>query len=169
MPEFHLEDDYLISPGMPIDPIFFEKKIYTLITIFGASNFLYNNFKEDNDYFFTRTKEFEKSEVSELLISIAVISRSYLDTNIVSNNFNKDFLVGKIIFNNTNKEKDLNFRDSCNKIIHATNINFDINKGSNIKDGYIKPIVYLYGSHQEKKWKVIVNIIDFCKAAINLF
>lgn len=169
MSELHLEDNYLISPGLPVDPIFFEKKVYTLITIFGASNFLYSNFKKDNNDFFIRSKEFEKSEGSELLISIAVISRSYLDTSSVDNNFNKDCLVGKIIFNNINKEEGLNFRESCNKIIHATNINFDIDKGNNIKDGYIKPIVYLYGSYKGKEWKATVNIIDFCKAAINSF
>jgi len=167
MSEFELRGNYLISSSYPVDPIFFEENIYKLITIFGSSEFLFNNFKEDSEYFFERAKEFEISKASEILISLAVMSRSFLDSGIISKESCKKQIVGKIIVDKKNKP--LNFRDSCNKIIHAESINFDISNSKSIKDGFLNPIVYLYGEYQDSQWKAIVNIIDFCKAANDSF
>lgn len=167
MSEIDLKNNYLGYNGYPIDTVFFEENIYKLITIFGASEFLYNNFKNDNKNFFDRAKKFEESKVSEILISLAIMSRSFLDSNIVNIDTNKEDHVGYIIIHG--KEKKLSFRESCNKIVHAEHINFDINKSESVQDGFLSPIVYLYGVYQCDKWKVTINIVDFCKGAINCF
>jgi len=167
MPEIDLRNNYLAYNGYPIDTVFFEENIYKLITIFGASEFLYNNFKNDNKNFFDRAKKFEESKVSEILISLAIMSRSFLDSGSVNIDTNKDDHVGYIIIQE--KEKKLSFRETCNKIIHAKNINFDVNKSESVQGGFLSPIVYLYGEHQDDKWRAVINIVDFCKEAINCF
>lgn len=157
MPEIDLRSNYLAFPGYPIDTVFFQESIYKLITIFGSSEFLYNNFKNNNKDFFNRAKKFEESKVSEILISLAIMSRSFLDSCHVSTDSYTDYCVGHIVVNY--KEKHINFKEACNKIMHAKNINFDISRSESMQDGFLNPIVYLYGEYQGDKWRAVINII----------
>ncbi len=165
MSEFDLKNNYLIPDGYPIDLVFFQENIYKLITIFGSSEFLYNNFK--NEYFFKMAKIFERSKASELIISLAIMSRILLDSSNIDNESCKKNLVGKIIINDETKA--LNFRESCNKIIHAKHINFDNDKAENIEDGFLRSAIYLYGDKNGNNWKAIINIVSFCKGAIDSY
>jgi len=176
MAEFHLENNYLYDNGLKVDPVLFDKKIWELITVFGSSKFLYKNFEEEKD-FFEKAKNFELSKISELLISIAVMARSLIDNSSYIEDDNDDRIVGSIVYGDSNNPNKLKFRMACNKIIHLENINFDIDEGVNIKNGFINPIVYLYGEEyqgggEEKnkiKWKATIDIIKFCKKALKSF
>jgi hypothetical protein len=62
----------------------------------------------------------------------------------------------------------LTLREACNKIIHATEINYDsvIPDRSNNPDRegvYLRPHLYLYGTKNKKGWRAKLSIVDFVK------
>ena len=66
----------------------------------------------------------------------------------------------------------LNLREACNKIIHATRINFDIERLDGGEVGrpagfatYLRPIIYLYGEHRGAEWRASLNILEFVHSA----
>jgi hypothetical protein len=59
----------------------------------------------------------------------------------------------------------LNLRESCNKIIHALQFHYDIEKTEDRE--IINPTVYLYGSRGSKEWKATLEVVDFIKHYIN--
>lgn len=50
MAELDLRKNYLHQPGWPINNLSLEEMVYRLITVIGSSQFLYDNFNED-EYF----------------------------------------------------------------------------------------------------------------------
>lgn len=62
----------------------------------------------------------------------------------------------------------LDFREACNKIIHAKRVHFDIAVHEKTGVDYLNPVVYLYGSKGEKEWKATLDITQFCRAAGNV-
>ncbi len=81
---------------------------------------------------------------------------------------NRKVSVGRLYSDQEKPEnKDLIFREACNKIIHSDHINFDITDVSTVYAGYLNPKVYLYGSLGEQHWKAEVDIYEFVKEAYN--
>lgn len=115
----------------------------------------------------------EKSEISRLLINIASYYRvkyddgawahaEWLDENYVDvGSLSEDLSV-------TAKPLRLNFREACNKIIHAKKVHFDGGINEKTKSPYVNPIIYLYGDKGGKSWKATLDIVEFCKAAGNV-
>ncbi|AJQ93388.1 hypothetical Protein YC6258_01341 [Gynuella sunshinyii YC6258] len=64
-------------------------------------------------------------------------------------------------------EVDLTYRESCNKIIHATKVNFDYSDSDPHFGGSLNPIVHLYGEHYKYSWKAVLNIENFIESAWN--
>jgi len=162
MTEFDLRDNYLYSAGWPIDNTSLEDVIYRVIAIIGSSKFLYDNFRDDS-YLFDRMKEIEIAKLSELLIVIAIICRSLIDSSVDKSITGKDEIVGTITINGIDKL--LTFRESCNKIIHARNINFDIEESQSIRAGFLNHFIYLYGNMGDNEWRAAIDLIKFCKQA----
>lgn len=162
MAEFDLRDNHLYSAGWPIDGTSLEDMVYRVIAIIGSSKFLYDNFRDDG-YLFDRMKEIEMAKLSELLIAIAIICRSLIDSSIDKSITRKDEIVGTITENEIDKL--LTFRESCNKIVHAREINFDIEENQSIRDGFLNHFIYLYGNMGDTEWKATIDLIKFCKQA----
>jgi hypothetical protein len=66
------------------------------------------------------------------------------------------------------KTEDLTLREACNKIIHATKVNYDEedpDPGYNPDQigVYLRPYLYLYGTRDGREWKAELLIIEFAK------
>jgi hypothetical protein len=61
----------------------------------------------------------------------------------------------------------LKLREACNKIIHATDIRFDVvtpdKANPDEEDAYILPRLYLYGKKDRSDWRAVLSIVDFVK------
>ncbi len=161
MSEFNTRENYLISEGCPFSESILYKKVYELLSTFGSSKFIYDNLKNDGTLFI-KMKEIERQKTSELIISIAAISRNLVDENNLTNIDIRNKIVGTI------NNKDISFRRTCSKILHSEHINFDIENGKNLFDGYLNPTVYLFGEENKKQWKLKLKILDFCSCAGNI-
>jgi len=66
----------------------------------------------------------------------------------------------------------LSMREACNKIVHATKVNYDVERldGGPVEElgispPYLRPTVYLYGSHRKVTWKCALDVIRFVRGA----
>lgn len=66
----------------------------------------------------------------------------------------------------------LSLREACNKILHATRINFDVERldGGDINQvgispPYLHPTIYLYGTHRGRAWKATLDVMAFIRGA----
>ena len=62
----------------------------------------------------------------------------------------------------------LRLREACNKIIHATDIRFDVvvpDAATNPDEegAYCLPQLYLYGSKGHNDWRAELSLIDFAR------
>lgn len=168
MSDFDLRNNPFVN-GYPIESQRLSLDIYQLTCIFASSKTLWKlQGGGDGGTVWGWNKEsFELSEVSRLLISIAASCRNIMDSFGISKEVTGlDSVPCGILYPNLEQKKvkkDLLFREACNKIIHATGINFDLSKAHNIKTGYLNPFVYLYGELQGKKWKVKLDVYHFCE------
>lgn len=126
-----------------------------------------NNFKES----------FEKIFFKEL-IELAGLIRAILDMHsLVSENYG---IVGKLE-NDSIKIENLNYRQSCNKIIHAEyySIEFEVTNLHPLDNGkngyndskvstYKNPIIITEGIYKKKKWKSELSFIKFMDETLNI-
>ncbi len=175
MSELDLKFNYLRSDGYPHNSILLWNDLYFLAAIFGASKEI-SKLKEKEDgrkdfSLFSVFREFEYSEISRRLLSAAIICRNKIQTE--GNEMQNNRKIGILKYEKL-KNKELNLNQACNKIIHASNINFDLTNNSNIKSGYLRPIIYLYGKEFSKKdkmdleWKATLKIFPFIKAVFDI-
>jgi hypothetical protein len=66
----------------------------------------------------------------------------------------------------------LSMREACNKIVHATKVNYDVERldGGPVKEHgisppYMRPTVYLYGSQRKVTWRCALDVIQFVRGA----
>ena len=64
---------------------------------------------------------------------------------------------------------DLNLRASCNKIIHAKLLNFDVNHENPVYSRHLNPTVYLHGVYKKVPWYAELNIKLWVAEASTLF
>lgn len=58
----------------------------------------------------------------------------------------------------------LRLREACNKIIHATDIRFDMEMSKAGRNRpYYRPFIVLYGKKGQRNWRAELSIIDFVK------
>jgi hypothetical protein len=72
------------------------------------------------------------------------------------------------------KKEVLTLRQACNKIIHATEISYDLvvpDKAHNpdYEGAYIRPRLYLYGELDRRRWRAVLSIVDFAKWGTTAF
>ena len=123
-------------------------------------------------------KELFKKVFFTKLIELAGLIRAILDMH---NLRPKEYgIVGKIEYENKEIEK-LDYRESCNKIIHADYYTIEFKKVDshpldNGKNGYNKskyenyknPIIIIEGFYKNKKWKSELNFIRFIDHTLNV-
>jgi hypothetical protein len=67
------------------------------------------------------------------------------------------------------KVEALPLREACNKIIHATEIRFDVvsPRGHlpNYPGSYIRPQLYLYGKKGRLEWRAKLSMVEFARRA----
>lgn len=63
------------------------------------------------------------------------------------------------------KSRPLKLRDACNKIIHATEIHWDI-AGKYVDERYARPIVYFYGVEKKVRWRAKLMLIQFVRRSV---
>ncbi len=152
--------------GYPKEEMVLLIDLYRLISIFGSSEYI-STFRSDRDdishYSINAIfRNFEYTEISRLLISLAAQLRNILDNNCDIDE-KQEFIVGEIKHQKKEEKEDLLLRDACNKILHAENINFDLSENNTIYSGYLNPIIYLYSNNSEYNWKAKLDIKSFTK------
>lgn len=157
--------------GTTINPIYFWTEMYSLCTFFGASKNIYKNYfdakQRYNEYsIFNIFKDIEFTEAQKRLISIAIICRNELENNGKRGLELEENNIGTILIKN--KKDNLNLKETCNKIIHAKNIEFEASS-TNKWSGYLKSKIYLYGTYKGEKWKATINVYKFINSCFILF
>ena len=112
-----------------------------------------------------------ESEVSRILLSSAITLRVLDDRDgRVLDRFEP---CGEWQRNlNSDRAEPLPLREACNKIVHAEELHFDVERldGGPIAQlgmspSYIRPIIYLYGTHQQVRWKCTLDIVAYVRSA----
>jgi hypothetical protein len=106
------------------------------------------------------------SEMIRILLSSSVALRVWFDHQDPKAHSDLKTNCGRL-FPNWPKKKEkpevLTLREACNKIIHATTVNFDIVGRPHLEEHYLRPYLYLYGKKGKQNWRAIVSIVDFVK------
>lgn len=113
---------------------------------------------------------FFKSEVTRILISCAAGLRIRFDQSRGPTDEQKADC-GKLFPNWATHPKTvevLTLREACNKIIHATDIRFDVVVpdaaiNPDEEGAYYQPRLYLYGSKGHNDWRAELSLIDFAR------
>lgn len=114
---------------------------------------------------------FFKSEVTRILISCAAGLRIQFDQHPQRTPIEQRSDCGKLFPNWATDPKQvevLTLREACNKIIHATDIRFDVvvpNAAVNPDEegAYYRPHLYLYGSKSRNDWRAELSLFDFAR------
>ena len=118
-------------------------------------------------------KPHEKQEISRLLVNIASYYRVKCDDGSWEHApwLHEQYKgVGSLIEDLRNVEaiQQLDFREACNKIIHARHVHFDGDIHAETQAEYLNPVVHLYGTKAQNDWRATLDIVEFCKAAKNV-
>lgn len=149
--------------GWPVPSELLDFAVYRLLCVFAASAGISSLCKRSNDYFSFVRSNFECVEASRLLLNIAIISRNQLDSavdaaerrNALPTN------VGTLKQLDDKTSRPLNFREACNKIIHADQVNFDASSASGSAQQSLNPRVHLYGTLNSRTWKATIEMYPF--------
>lgn len=116
--------------------------------------------------------QYVRPEVTRILISTAVALRIRFDRNDPHHKKLQKSEYGKLYPNWPSKKREaLTLREACNKIIHATQIRFDIvipdeRYNPDEEGAYInRPYLYLYGTKDGINWRATLSMIDFADRA----
>jgi len=151
--------------GYPIHECYslLEQKAFHLLSIINASE----KSNSITDLKENLVVEYEFSEISRILLECAVQIRNQNDGDYVNKEYKYsiDSIVGKLFENiksTPQKYTNLTFKESCNKIIHAKHINFDLENAKSTKEyDSINSTIYLYGDHNKKEWKAELDVCKF--------
>ena len=166
MPEIDQRGNPWAPAGAPRHVFTVSRDLYTLLTVFGASQTIASRARKANVYDFVR-REFEVVEVGRILTVLAATLRNEWDANpgimvsrLESFGIPEDAPVGTLVPNiaKPNVSWPLPVRDSFNKILHCTVLNLDRSEGPSIYDGHLNPFVHLYGEHQNAEWRATLDV-----------
>jgi hypothetical protein len=161
--------------GYPIAEVAMGLELYRLACGFAASSPL-STVGKGNPAIRRLANTFELSEVSRRLIAIAVAVRSRLDLNSENYAAELDAEIGPVGVLTPDADipydpKPLTLREACNKLIHASIVDFQfINESCDEADGEgLLPRVLLHGTLRDKDWQAVIEVYDFIKGAHNLW
>ena len=143
---------------------FLDLEIYRLLTILEASPALAEFEGDEYDQRIVEfLRNFERPEVSRIVVSLAAIVRSSLDATPATE-------TEKIISERpvgvwwpderSPQIVPLEFREACNKVLHADRVAPE-------PPAPLKELV-LYGSHRKKNWKALLDLRAFALTAARL-
>lgn len=140
--------------------------------VFGSEGIARLSTGDDRDEFDKLRIRHEIAQATKLLIEVAVVLRNFLD----SGNWPLDVIhaarvddrpetdVG-IMREDSKQETNLQFREACNKVIHAKKISFGMNLLANKMD-YLDGTVELHGDWQGRSWVAKIRLADFIRMAV---
>lgn len=154
--------------GLPIDVQHIDRDIYYLLVLFSASKLLASQNAGEADAVRTLRSQFEASEATKQLISVAVCVRNGIDAGRRGPTEYQKPLLQKTVgtLKQEGKKTELRFRDACHKIIHATYLDF-VSRSTKGVD-YILPRVLLWGEHRNVEWEATVDVLEFARLAYAL-
>lgn len=169
MPELDLKDGG--DSGYPFESPHLDVEIYRLITTVAASQVFAKELEDGQDApMWKWYKRMEMPEISRLLVSISAVARNNIDSRWNAGDSypaQVEKPVGVLIPNRDypDRAEGLGFRNACNKILHADQVNpevVDLEKGL---VSALEPQVHLYGEYRGSEWKATIDIYDFAMAA----
>lgn len=110
-------------------------------------------------------EEIKESEVIRLAVEIAVQYRM-MESNVKDPSWLDEELVVGILQPNQKIDEniDLTIREACNKIIHAKEFGFDVQKFRGKQEYYFKPFFNITGTKGKAKWFAYIDVLFFCNA-----
>jgi hypothetical protein len=117
------------------------------------------------------SSEFTDDEITRILLSSAIALRVIDDRD--GGILDKLDACGQLQPDSLSDEAEpLSMREACNKIVHATKVNYDVERLDGgpveqlgVSPPYLRPTVYLYGSHRKTTWRCTLDIIRFVRGA----
>lgn len=172
------EHEFFRRPGFFFDPNAFRIDLYRLLTCFYSSiTFARFGAHIDSDVVRDLQGEFEETEITRLLVSIAVSSR-IMDDRDKRRTEKFTLECGRLIPDLSKPEttEPLTLREACNKIIHASKFNWDA-ECLDKEDArlpypttrYVSPRMYLYGKKGTQEWKAELDVTEFVRSNAQLW
>lgn len=166
------EDLYFINEKQPhaIEPGAFVLDLYRLVCMVSASADVARRGLTAPTIAMMQGGFF-KSEVTRILISCAAGLRIRFDQSHAPPSDEDRSDCGRLFPNwatDPKKVEVLRLREACNKIIHATDIRFDVvipdaAINPDEEGAYYRPHLYLYGSKGRNDWRAELSLIDFAR------
>ena len=159
--------DYL-RPGHHLDPGSFTLDLYRLLCMVKADNRVAKLGIKSRSISELQG-EYLDYEVKRILISSAAALRIWFDQHDQQAFAHLRTDCGKLYPNwprRKNVYEVLTLREACNKIIHATEINYDIivpNRAHNYdyEGAYMRPRLFLYGLKGKQRWRAVLSLVSF--------
>lgn len=153
-----------LGTGYPIAAEAFDFEVFQLACTFAASREL-AQLSRKHPGVAQLCERFELSEAARRLVSVAAMVRSALDTWSAARRARLDASVGELIPDTSCPAKtcSLKFRESCNKILHAENIDLlDLSRGAS---GSLQYEVVLEGQKDKHHWRAVLDVLSFVDTA----
>ena len=149
---------------------FLDLEIYRLMTILESSTTLADyggTYEGDRDKVeYLRRSEFP--EVSRIVVSLAAIIRAALDADpqLYAGSSELERPVGVLMPNATRPDawESLEFREACNKVIHAKRVE----PKRTVDTGALTGELILHGDFRKKDWQARLELREFALAALSL-
>lgn len=147
--------------------------IYELSAIvFGSEGLAKLSTGDNRDEFDKLRVRHEIAQASKLLIEIAVILRNFIDSgkwpidpiHAISVEECPEMKVGKIK-EEGKEDKELSFRQACNKLIHSERLSFGMQSLPGKMD-FLDGSVELHGKREGQAWTANINVSKFVRMAV---
>lgn len=163
-------DGFFPKQGYSVEAGTFTLDLYRLVCMFLADRQIAKHTVTFRSIDVLQEKYF-KTEVTRILTSCATGIRILFDNRPTFRGVPDRSDCGKLYPNWANDQSTfevLTIREACNKIIHATDIRFDVvipdRQNNPDQEGtYHQPSLYLYGSKNRNNWRAELSILDFTK------
>jgi hypothetical protein len=148
-------------------------ELQRLLAIFLSSEKFADLRKDDEGESFdpiSHLESLQEDELTRILLALAITARVIDDRS--------GMVVDKVagscgLLQTTNPKgeeliEELSLRETCNKIIHAKNVRFDL-EHTKSKKPYLGPFIYLHGELRGNQWKATLDVIAFAKEYCSYF
>jgi hypothetical protein len=168
MPEIDLRTNPWAAAGAPRHGFAVSRELYSLLTIFGASETIAARSKDASPttvYGYV-LREYEFVEVGRILTNLSAMLRNEWNADEggmcarIASLDGIDTTVGTLTRDLARPEgtEPLLLRESFNKILHCATLNPDRSERPSIYSGHLNPFIHLYGEHREKEWKATLDV-----------
>lgn len=142
------------------------------VVVFGSEGLARLSTGDDRDEFDKLRVRHEVAQATKLLIEVAVVLRNLLDGGCWPLDVIHEARVERrpetdvgVIQEGAKPERGLQFRDACNKLIHAKQISFGMATLPG-RLNFLNGMVELHGDWQGIDWTAKVRLADFIRMAV---